>query len=326
MKYDKVLMFKLNSGRYILEHGDNSGWEKYNLIPHSNGNFYGMILNRGRDKNISLERIDVKVNKNINKIENVMLIYFEDFHNATNIVAIAENTTIFRESQKTEETLDERSGIAYHTITKPENMTILDNEYIPINIPLECNSFFGAQRAFFKGGQYSELETQIVDEVYKYLNNDEQELQHEQIMNSEIPSNKNSSIDDLSYCFNGNRKQISKKPWVSKNALHKANYKCEFDCEHKTFITGRGLQYMEGHHLIRCTVRISMEIWDDYKRNIDTESNIVSLCPNCHRQIHLGNKKEKLKIIEVLYNKRYKELEKDGIFITLDRLKAIYGI
>ena len=83
---------------------------------------------------------------------------------------------------------------------------------------------------------------------------------------------------------------------------------------------------MEGHHLICCTVKISQEIWKKYNRNIDTEANIVSLCPTCHRQIHFGNKDEKSKIIETLYNKRYKDLKKIGIDITLEELEKIYNI
>ena len=83
---------------------------------------------------------------------------------------------------------------------------------------------------------------------------------------------------------------------------------------------------MEGHHLIRCTVSISEDIWNKYKKNIDTEANIFCLCPNCHRRIHSGDRKEKFIILESLYKKRQSILEDAGIFISLDYFKEMYGV
>ena len=64
----------------------------------------------------------------------------------------------------------------------------------------------------------------------------------------------------------------------------------------------------------------------EYGKNIDTEANIVSLCPTCHRRIHLGSKDEKTGIIERLYEIKRVELRKIGIVLTLDKLKSVYGI
>ena len=329
---NKALMFKLGSGRYIKEYG--SGFEQYNLVNHS-GNYYGVILNSGMIHNISLENYNTSANKDTNRIDNILLIYFEDFNGTTNITAIAEKTSVYRELQNNEHIASQRiftdpnNGneifTGYHTVTCAEDMHILNEKYIPITIPSENRSFFRAQRASLKD-EYNSLREHILEKVNQYLSNNEEDLQYEQIINSTIPKNSNSSLESLSFCETSSGNQINKKPWVSKRALMKANFICEFDSKHKTFLTEKGYPYMEGHHLIRCTIKICTEMWDRYKKNIDTESNIVSLCPNCHRQIHFGNKDEKRLILEALYEKRRIELENNGIYMTLEKLKKLYNI
>jgi 5-methylcytosine-specific restriction protein A len=328
---NKALMFKLSSGRYIKKYG--SGFEQYNLINYS-GNYYGVILNSGMIHNISLENYDTSASKYTDKIDNVLLIYFEDFNETTNITAIAENTTVYRKIQNNEHIASQRiftepNGkeifTGYHTVTSAENMHILNEKYISITIPSENKSFFRAQRASLKN-KYNNLREYILEKVNQYLSNNEEDLQYEQIINSTIPKNSNSSLENLSFCETSNGNQINKKPWVSKKALLKANFTCEFDSNHKTFVTEKGNPYMEGHHLIRCTIKIGTEIWEKYKRNIDTESNIVSLCPNCHRQVHFGNKDKKITILERLYNKKRIELENNGIYVTFEKLKKLYNV
>ena len=78
--------------------------------------------------------------------------------------------------------------------------------------------------------------------------------------------------------------------------------------------------------MIRCTVAISRKSWDKYGVNIDTEANIVSLCPNCHRRIHFGSIQEKSEIIKRLYKLKQNGLRDIGITMTLDELKEIYKI
>lgn len=63
-------------------------------------------------------------------------------------------------------------------------------------------------------------------------------------------------------------------------ALADADYHCELDSTHSTFIRPNGKQYMEKHHLI------PMERFEDFSKSIDHWINIVSLCPTCHRKLH----------------------------------------
>jgi len=344
MTDNKILMFKLRTGQFVKS-GYGKGREQFNINENAiiDGKYYGAILNTGRLHNISLEQIDDSADKHTSAIDGVTVVYFQEIEGATCIVAVAENTTVFRTLQEDEDIIKQRPHefepddehhlhgggnelVGYHTVTNVDDMYLLKENYIPIRIPRESAYFFRAQRALSKKAKYRGLREQIIEKVFDYLNDTEIDLTPEQVENSEPEPGKDSSTMPLSAYNSSSGRQINKKPWVSKSALVKANYQCEYDPSHKTFMTRKGHLFMEGHHLIRCTVKISKKFWKDYSRNIDTESNIVSLCPNCHRMIHLGNAEEKAKIIERLYELKHPGLHQIGIILTLEQLKGIYHI
>ncbi len=104
---------------------------------------------------------------------------------------------------------------------------------------------------------------------------------------------------------------------VSINALRHANYKCEFDNTHSTFLRkNSNLNYTEPHHLVPLTYYKNFEV------SLDVEENIVSLCCNCHKQIHLGQGFEAM--IEKLYDERKDLLKKVDIDISLNELIKLY--
>jgi len=104
---------------------------------------------------------------------------------------------------------------------------------------------------------------------------------------------------------------------VSINALRHANYKCEFDNTHLTFTRRNSdLNYTEPHHLVPISYHNNFDI------SLDAEENIVSLCCNCHKQIHLGQGFEVM--LEKLYNERKDLLKKVGIDISLVVLIKLY--
>ena len=104
---------------------------------------------------------------------------------------------------------------------------------------------------------------------------------------------------------------------VSSNALKLADFKCEFDSNHETFIRKKvDINYTEGHHLIPLEYQYMFDV------NLDVEANVVSLCSNCHNQIHYGRDYEV--IIKKLFEKRRERLEKCGIKITVEQLLDMY--
>ncbi len=89
-------------------------------------------------------------------------------------------------------------------------------------------------------------------------------------------------------------------PRIAAMRLDMANYTCEFNADHSTFISeSTGNPYVEAHHFIpmRAQHLFSQEA-------LDNVINIIALCPNCHRRIHHAVVEEKKPLIEDLYYKR----------------------
>lgn len=113
--------------------------------------------------------------------------------------------------------------------------------------------------------------------------------------------------------------KIKRNTTTLTNVIITNEYSCEYNPEHKTFISERtGENYVEGHHFI------PLEHQDDFENSLDVESNIISLCPNCHRLLHYGTLNEKEVILENLYNERKERLENAGISITFKQLLKYY--
>ncbi|MEG0250602.1 MAG: DUF3578 domain-containing protein [Peptostreptococcus sp.] len=117
------------------------------------------------------------------------------------------------------------------------------------------------------------------------------------------------------------KKLYLRDPNEAAKALKRAGYKCEVDESHNTFINkSTALTYMEAHHLIP----ISKGDLFDY--SVDNISNICCLCPNCHRKIHFSKDEDRIKMIELLYDKRKVKLEKTGLALSLEDLLGFYDI
>ena len=102
-------------------------------------------------------------------------------------------------------------------------------------------------------------------------------------------------------------------------ALDNANFQCENDPTHKTFISAKtGKQFVEAHHLI------PMEYQGDFEVSIDVPENIISLCPNCHRAFHNSEASIKASLIAKFFKLQSSSLEERGIYISLDQLLEYY--
>jgi len=113
------------------------------------------------------------------------------------------------------------------------------------------------------------------------------------------------------------RKKYQRDQLIAANALAHAHYLCEIDSNHVTFIRrNSNKNYTEPHHLV------PMSYSDDFDVSLDVEENIVSLCSNCHNQIHYGRNSEEL--LEKLYIERREVLNKVGIEISFERLLKMY--
>ncbi|MBQ6159449.1 MAG: hypothetical protein IJK24_00735 [Oscillospiraceae bacterium] len=103
------------------------------------------------------------------------------------------------------------------------------------------------------------------------------------------------------------------------NALSWANYCCEIDSAHSTFLRRNSTcQYTEPHHLVLMAYQSQFEV------SLDVEENIVSLCCSCHKQIHYGADSERL--LQQLFLEREERLISVGIIITMKQLLSMYAL
>ncbi len=108
-----------------------------------------------------------------------------------------------------------------------------------------------------------------------------------------------------------------KRRCMMTQAIINAKYNCEEDENHPSFIRkSNNKNYTEAHHLI------PLQYQNRFKYSLDIPANIISLCSNCHNQLHYGRDKES--ILKKLYNIRINELNKFGIEIEFNDLLKMY--
>lgn len=115
----------------------------------------------------------------------------------------------------------------------------------------------------------------------------------------------------------GGRRYYPRNHATAVNALIMADFKCEFDENHGTFIRRKdGHPYTEPHHLV------PLSYSGEFPVSLDVEENIVSLCSTCHNQLHYG--KDTTSLLKKLYSERVEHLRKAGIAITFEQLMKMY--
>ena len=110
-------------------------------------------------------------------------------------------------------------------------------------------------------------------------------------------------------------------PNVCASAQRKANFRCEVDSEHRTFISRSSKSnFVESHHLI------PMSSQGKFTVSLDVGENVLALCPTCHRFLHHGLPKEIEPILRELLAKRTGGLLNRGILIDGSALLQIYKL
>lgn len=110
-----------------------------------------------------------------------------------------------------------------------------------------------------------------------------------------------------------------RNPSISREALENANFKCELDDTHITFIAqATGNNFVEAHHLI------AMKYQGEFENSLDVPGNIISLCPNCHSFLHYASQEDIKEAIALLYSKRKSQLKNFDIHIPESTLMGYY--
>ncbi|WP_223593649.1 hypothetical protein [Neobacillus bataviensis] len=116
-----------------------------------------------------------------------------------------------------------------------------------------------------------------------------------------------------------NKKVWIRNPKFASEAVQFSNFLCEFNNDHKYFISKYNQKnYVEAHHLI------PMKYQDKFNCSLDIHANIVSICLVCHKKIHFGLFQEKKEIISKLFNSRKERLLNSGITIGIEELYSYY--
>ncbi len=129
-----------------------------------------------------------------------------------------------------------------------------------------------------------------------------------QAMDIEVPKPKKVTGTASSWVRNG---------LVKKQAMQSADYVCEVNPGHTTFIEkGTDHPYMEGHHAI------PMGLQDRFGESLDIYANIVCLCPICHRLMHYGMPCDKKGPLDKIYADRADRLANCGIKLSKDEFES----
>lgn len=87
-------------------------------------------------------------------------------------------------------------------------------------------------------------------------------------------------------------------------------YCCQLDSGHRTFTAAANMkQFVEGHHIIPISCQ------RDFNYSLDVLSNIIVLCPNCHRLLHYAVKQDREDRLKRIYDQRYERFENSGILV-----------
>lgn len=333
MDVKKMIVVDLESGSYSMK---NIGHELFNLDRNlMDGLFYGYCPPWD---GININNFGAKSNEE--SVEGVLVVYVRKKKGSNNreLIAFCQNAKVFRKKQyndKLNRIFTNKDGsLTKSSFTiQSDNLYDLRNNYDKFDIIIADYSVHMFRKQRFYGGKYPELDKKIVVYIDNILNGQILLDIDDALVQEAIQDSTPATCEELEksatkplIIVNGNHgRLISKNNKISKSALIRAEFKCAIDESHKTFITKNGVSYMEGHHLIPCTVSNSESFMKEFERNIDCVENIVCLCPNCHREVHYGEWNSRSSKIRQLYEQNNKLLEVAGIKITLERLLSLYN-
>ena len=111
---------------------------------------------------------------------------------------------------------------------------------------------------------------------------------------------------------------FSRSRTVAVERMKQSDFRCEFDNSHKLFLAkSSGWRYTEVHHIIPIMMQGEFDV------SIDVVTNLVCLCPFCHRAIHHAEDSLSREILE-------KVSEENDILnrfrLEASRLESFYGI
>lgn len=318
-KYQGIEPAAKSEWKFVKEEG--YGFELLNFFD-DHGLYYGFMEMNG--KNLSLNRIDPSCNDN--QIDDVLVVWTSRSpQGKKTIVGYYKNAMIYAGIQ----TRTSNTKYPWFYIkAKVEDSYLIPVEERTFEFPKRQANQPGRSSVWYGGDDH--LKIAIIDyvesidkkrfhykKVRRMIEDDDgfgvvstNDIDKEIVVVPEyVPSPK----PEKSY---GNTVSYKRSEAKAKRSLILANYKCDLDPSHQSFITKNGKPYMEAHHLIPLNAQ------DDFDNSLDVDANIVCLCPNCHRKLHFGENIHSE--LSKLFKLREESLERSGLIISFDKLLGIY--
>lgn len=332
MLYDKLLLVDLNRGSYTKI---RIGHELFNFDKNSlDGRYYGYVPPRD---GVGIKALDPSAK---DFVDGVLVVYTQavsEIDTNREIIGFCTNARVFNKPQsgvhlnrRFKDSTGKWETAVYHIVSN----SITDLRLSPDKFLIETHKYnpymLRKQRSFLTDPKYRELRQNIITYVENYskidrdLGEEQSFIQEAQASNAVSSSAYSVTPDE--YITSSTGQIVKKNPSISKRVLERNNYRCLCNNSHTTFTTKGGKPYMEGHHLIPCTVSNSQRIQVEFGSKIDREENIVCICPNCHRAIHFGDDTTRRKVIKTIFDKQETILKSAGINIDFDSLIEMYGI
>lgn len=111
-----------------------------------------------------------------------------------------------------------------------------------------------------------------------------------------------------------------RSPMVAAIAIRAADFACEIDAEHRTFMSrAKKQRYVEAHHLIPISQQPNFAV------PLDIVANVVSLCATCHRLLHFGADNERKSILVSLFKQRRQALRENSLELKPNEFLKLYA-
>jgi len=164
------------------------------------------------------------------------------------------------------------------------------------------------------------LDVLEIEDVDAILPDEISEAEAEKTMGEDAPED---YIDETSE--DGRQKIKTIFALRKKQAKIQSEYKCSLEsinnCKPIYFTAKTNdKNYLELHHFL------PREFRNDFSHSIEVLANYVTLCPRCHRQIHLAVDRERKTLIHSLFEERKARLETVGLNVDLKNVYKYYKI
>lgn len=160
-----------------------------------------------------------------------------------------------------------------------------------------------------------------VEELEDYEEEIEQDGKIIDTTNTDLSDRPEPRIDDTT--LSGKQQLKAIFTMRKKIARERSNYKCELE-EYKgcRYFTSKSTNqnYVEVHHFI------PREFRNIFENSVDVLANYITLCPRCHKMIHLAIDRERVDVIRYIYNKRKGRLVACGLDVELEEIMQYYNV